>query len=177
MSSESKEIESIKPVNNSSFCRCNAVCLLIFMIKSKRKLGPDVLKEIKILNLIFQQKFWIKWIRVCKFLQNRFWNRGSECAGINFVTKSKYACVHFLLQINFCSTVSRITHRATIKTQSRGSLRVCGLSLDPKYYSCTIFPTWLVNNCVLSMCKGWRAHKLKLRFLTFSTCFDIIWFA
>ena len=57
MSSESKEIETIKPVNNRSFCRCNALCLLIFMIKSKRKLGPDVLKEIKILYLIFQQKF------------------------------------------------------------------------------------------------------------------------
>ena len=57
MSSESKEIETIKPVNNRSFCRCNALCLLIFMIKSKRKLGPDVLKEIQILNLIFPQKF------------------------------------------------------------------------------------------------------------------------
>ena len=45
-----------------------------------------------------------------------------------------------------------------------------------KHYNSTVLPIWHINACA-SRCKSERSHWFEKQFLTFSTSFDVMWYA
>ena len=83
-----------------------------------------------------------------------------------------------ILQLNFIYSVSHeasiLLQCATIKTYRRGYLCVWESSVTRSKVS--QFHHFANATCI-SMCKSECTHMLKLHFLTFSTSFDVTWYA
>ena len=84
----------------------------------------------------------------------------------------------YFLQLNFISSVSHetltILKWATMKTYRRGYLWVWESSVTRSKVSQLHH---FANATCVSMCKRECTHMLKLHFLTFSTSFDVTWYA
>ena len=96
----------------------------------------------------------------------------------NWCHSLKMFLLPYFLQLNFIYSVSHealiLLQWATIKTYRRGYLCVWETSVTRSKVS--QFHHFANATCI-SMCKSECTHMLKLHFLTFSTSFDVTWYA